>query len=266
MKIKKKFVIGILTSLFLLLAFIPKTYAHFLWLNVDDYTPKKGQEVRITLGWGHKFPETPTPPREEMIKKLSLFLIDPDGQKIPLNIPVKDGKPQPVKVKVTKNGIYLAVAIAKHFVSKTTEGYFYKSRDELKDKEIIYSKWSETTAIAIISVGKSKKFDIPNNLDSNFYILPLVNPSVLKEGETFQVKAIFYGKPYRTWVYATYAGFSKFKDTYAWATKTDKRGIANIKILKSGVNWLLKSEVEEHYPDPKKADIASYKCSVTFGF
>lgn len=272
MKIQKIFIADILIVLFLLVAFTPKTYAHFLWLNVDDYTPKKGQVVHITLGWGHKFPETPTPPREEMVKKLNLFLVDPEGQKTSLNISIKDGKPQPVKVKTTKNGVYLVIAIAKHFVSKTTEGYFYKPKDKLKNKEVIYSKWSETTAIAIISVGKTRNFNIVKNLNilnslgANFHVLPLVNPSVLKEGEIFKVKTLFYGKPYPTWIYATYEGFSEFKDTYAWTTKTDKKGIANIKILKRGVNWLLKSEVKKHYLDPQKADIVNYKCSITFGF
>ncbi len=248
------------------LALIGKSYAHFLWLNVDDYTPRKGKEVTVTLGWGHKFPQTPKPPREEMVKKLTIFLIDPDGKKIDLAISVKDGKPQPIKFRVNKKGVYLVVAMAKHFVSKTTEGYFYKARDELRDKEVIYSKWSETTAMALISVGKERKVGISAIPGSNFYMVPLINPSVLKKADLFQVKVILDNKPCRTWVYATYAGFSAFKDTYAWATKTDKNGIANVKILKDKVAWLVKAEEEKHYPDPSKADIASYKCTMTFGF
>ncbi len=261
-KIKKIMIL----LLFFNLIFISKSYAHYLWLNVSDYTPKVGQEIFVTLGWGHKFPETPTPPREEMIKKLKLFLIDPDGNKSLLNIPIKDGRPQPVKIKVTKKGIYFVIAISKHFVSKTTEGYFYKARDELKDKEVIYSKWSESTAIALISVGKQKEINICNIPNSDFYILPLINPSVLSKNSVFQIKVIFKDKPCRTWVYATYSGFSRFKDTFAWTTRTDKDGVANIKILKKRVSWLIKSEIEKHYSDLRKADIASYKCTLTFGF
>jgi len=251
---------------FLGLFFVSNCYAHFLWLNVDDYTPKPGQKISITLGWGHKFPETPNPPREEMIKKLNLFLIDPNGNKIRLKIPIKDGKPQPIKIKLTKEGVYFVVLIGKYFVSKTTEGYFLKAKSELKDKEVIYSKWSETTAIALISVGKQKEISVSSIYGSNFYMLPFINPSLLKKGEIFQVKVLFDGKPCRTWVYATYAEFSKFKDTYAWTIRTDKKGLAAIKILKTGVPWLIRSELEKNYPNHQKADIANYKCTLTFGF
>jgi len=259
---KSTIILVILLGLF----FVPKSYAHFLWLNVDDYTPNPGQQISITLGWGHKFPETPNPPREEMIKKLNLFLINPNGNKTKLKISVKDGKPQPVKVKLLKKGVYFIVLTGKYFVSKTTEGYFLKAKDELKDKEVIYSKWSETTAIALISVGKQKEISISSIPGSNFYIIPLVNPSILKKGDIFQVKVLFKDKPCRTWVYATYAGFSKFKDTYAWTTRTDIKGVANIGILKKGVPWLIRSDLEKDYPNHHKADMANYKCTITFGF
>ena len=136
---------------------VSTSYAHFLWLNVDDYTPEKGKEIKITFGWGHKFSKITPPPKEELIKKLSIFVIDPDGKKIDLKVSLKNSKPQPIKFKVSKNGIYLVIATGKFFVSKTTEGYFLKAKDELKDKDVIYSKWSEITAIAIISVGKKRK-------------------------------------------------------------------------------------------------------------
>lgn len=252
-------------TLFFLLVFLSPAYAHFLWLNVDDYTPAPGQEIRITLGWGHQFPQTPVPPRAEMVRRISLFLIDPRGRKIPLSIPLKEGKPQPVRVRLHQKGVYLVVAMARHFVSKTTEGYFYRSRLELKDKEVLYSKWSETTAIALISVGRSRKIPV-SGLDSNFYLLPLENPSLVQEGEIFRVRVVFKGKPCRTWVYATYAGFSPFKDTYAWTIRTDHQGLAPIKVLRRGPSWLLRSEFTEPYPDPRKADMADYKCTVTFGF
>ncbi len=244
--------------------FASKSYAHFLWLNVDNYTPNVGQIVHITLGWGHKFPETPKPPREALVKNIHLFLIALDGNQTNLSIPLKDGIPQPVKVRVEKKGVYLLVAMVKNFVSKTTKGYFYRSKDQLRDKEVIYSKWSETTAMALISVGHSKKIkslDVPG---SDFYLLPLVNPLSLKQGEYFKVKVLFKGRPCRTWVYATYAGFSEFKDTYAWTTRTDKNGIAIIKILKKGVPWLIRTEIEKDYPNHQQADFASYRCTLTF--
>ncbi|NPA40370.1 MAG: DUF4198 domain-containing protein [Thermodesulfobacteria bacterium] len=245
---------------------ISKGYAHFLWLNVSDYTPRIGEKVVITFGWGHKFPETPKPPRKALIEKVKLFVIEPDGTRKNLRVFYKHGKPQPIKLVVTKKGVYAVIALVKRYVSKTTEGYFYKPRDELKDKEVIYSKWAETTAIAWISVGNSKKVKISSIPMSNFYLLPLTNPSVLNKGEVFKVKVVFKNKPVSAWIYATYAGFSKFKDTYAWTTRSRNRGIAYIKILKKGVPWLLRAEKTEPYPNPNKADKAVYRCTLTFGF
>ena len=241
-------------------------YGHFLWLNVSDYTPRIGENVFISLGWGHKFPETPKPPRKALVEKIKLFVIEPDGKKRNLQIKFKHGKPQPVKLYIDKKGIYVVIALAKHFVSKTTEGYFYKPKDELKNKEVIYSKWSETTAIALISAGKYKKLNFSTIPDSNFYILPLVNPSILNQGDVFKVKVIFKHKPVSTWIYSTYAGFSKFKDTYAWTTRSRNGGIAYIKILKKDSPWLLRAEKIEPYPNPTKADKAVYRCTLTFGF
>ncbi len=253
-------------TVFFILFLISKSYAHFLWLDVDDYTPQKNQEILVTFGWGHTFSKSTEPFREEMVNNLKVFMIDPDGLKTNLKISLKKNQPQPLKIRVTKKGVYLLVATAKYFASKTTEGFLFKSRDELRNKEVLYSKWYENTAISLISVGRQKEISVTSIPESNFYMLPFVNPSTLKKGDIFQVKVLLKGKPYRTWVYATYTGFSELKDTFAWATRTDKNGIASIKILKKNVDWLIKTEIETQYPDPQKADLAVYRCTITFGF
>ncbi len=239
--------------------------AHFLWLDVDNYSPKKGDTVTISIGWGHSFPHS-IQAQEAVLESIKVFMISPTGKKTALPFEVKDGKPLPIKFRVKDNGVYVVVAIAKNFGAKTTEGWFYKTREELKGKEILYAKWICNTAMALISVGGKQELPEISIPESNFYFVPLANPSLLKEGDLFKVKLLFKGKPLRNWVYATYAGFSDLKETFAWATRTDKEGIAQIKILKRKGPWLVKSEYQTHYPDPKKADYASYKCTLTFGF
>lgn len=242
------------------------SYAHFLWLNVSDYTPQIGEEVYISLGWGHNFPKTPKPPRKALVEKIRLFVIEPNGKIKCLKIKFSKNKPEPVKLRIARKGIYLVVALSKRFVSKTTEGYFYKPKNELKDKEVLYSKWAETTAIALISVGNYKKLNIFSIPGSNFYLLPLINPSILKQGDLLKVKVTFKNKPVSSWIFVTYAGFSNFKDTYAWTTRSNAKGIAYIKILKRGPEWLLRAEKITFYPNPTKADKAVYRCTFTFGF
>ena len=81
---KKLFIYISIISLFILPKF---SYAHFLWLNVDDYTPSPGQKITVSLGWGHEFPSSLCP-RKDMKKYIKLFLIDPNGKKINLSFSI----------------------------------------------------------------------------------------------------------------------------------------------------------------------------------
>ncbi len=236
-------------------------YAHYLWLTVDKYNPKPGEEVIINIGWGHKFPQDGQP-RAKMVSKMALFLIDPEGKKMPLEIKIKGERGvEPIKVTLKKPGTYLAVLTMKTFVSKTTEGYFYKPKDELKN--VLKSKWSETVAKAIINVGSRGTKTFSKLLGYRYEIVPLTNPNSLKEGDLLPVKIILDGKPIRTWAYATYAGFSQSKDTFAWASRTDKKGVAKVKILKKGL-WLIKASDQLPYKDFKKADYYYFIATLTF--
>jgi len=254
----KKCFIALITVLSLV--FVSQADAHYLWLNVNNYNPEPGEEIAICIGWGHRFPQDGQP-RMEMVKKMKLFLLEPDGKKIPLKIEFKKGI-KPIKIHLKKPGVYLAVLGIKTFVSKTTEGYFYKPKDELKD--VIMSKWSETTAVAVINVGHPGNVALKELKECKYQILPFKNPAALEKGQILPVKVIFEGKPSRTWVYATYAGFSEFKDTFAWTTRTDKKGIAKIKILKEGI-WLIKTDMRTPFSNPKKADESYFISTLTFG-
>ena len=54
MKIVKQM---ILMSILIIFA-ATSVQAHMLWLNVSDYTPEPGKEVKVEIGWGHAFPKT----------------------------------------------------------------------------------------------------------------------------------------------------------------------------------------------------------------
>ncbi len=257
----KRYLISLVTVLSLF--FASQAYAHYLWLTADNYTPRLGEEIAISIGWGHKFDKSGQP-RLELVKKMKLFLVEPNGKTTSLGIrPNGDRGAQPVRVRLKNPGIYLAVLTVKTFVSKTVDGYFLKPKDELKD--VIMSKWSETTAMAVINVGKPTGALIPKlPRGCKYQIIPLNNPATLDVGKILHVKLTFDGKPSRSWVYATYAGFSELKDTFAWTTRTDKKGIAKIKILKTGT-WLIKSDFHTPYPKPEKAEMSYFISTLTFG-
>ena len=257
---KRKFLL--IASFMVLAGFISTPVcAHFLWLTVDNYHPSPGEEIMINIGWGHEFPRDDQP-RAEMVRKMTLFLVNPQGKKIPLSIKPKGKKGvEPIKVKLEDRGTYLAVLAVRTFVSKTIEGYFYKSKSELKN--VLKSFWYEPVAKAIINVGTPGGNTYKKRLGYQFEIVPLENPANIKEGEMLPVYCLLKGKPTKAWIYATYAGFSNLRNTFAWTTHTDKNMIAKVKILKKGL-WLVKTEDSLPYKDPSKADSYKFISTLTF--
>ncbi|MBW1689400.1 MAG: DUF4198 domain-containing protein [Deltaproteobacteria bacterium] len=258
---KRTFILGVALFIFTAGVIAPPAYAHYLWLTVDKYNPNPGEEINIFIGWGHKFPRD-SEPRAKMVSKMTLFIINPQGKKIPLSIKPKAEKGvAPIKVMLKSPGTYLAVLAMKTFVSKTTEGYFYKPKDDLKN--VLKSSWSETVAKAIINVGSPGGKTFSKELRYHYQIVPLENPINLKEGDLLPVKVMLNGKPVRTWVYARYASFSQYKDTFAWTTRTNKEGVARVKILKKDL-WLIKTNDSLPYENLKKADKYSFTATLTF--
>lgn len=89
------------------------------------------------------------------------------------------------------------------------------------------------------------------------------DPSLLKTGDVLPVKVMLEGKPARTYVYGTYASFSEMKDTFAYTARTDKNGVAKIKMIHDGV-WLLIARQEQAYPDAAECDKQRWAASLTF--
>lgn len=236
--------------------------AHFLWVNVDNYSPKPGQQVTISMGWGHKFPED-----EQLSVSLleKLYIVSPEGKTIPLEI-----KPQgkekvvaPVKVKLEKPGTYLVVAkIKPGFMTITATGHAPQSKKGLKDAVKGYCY--RVTAKAIISVGEPSGKALQKKLDQRHQVVPLQDPGKLKKDDYLPVKMILDDKPFSyAWLYSTYAGFSPEPETFAYTTRADGDGKAKVKILKPG-KWLILASNETPYPDREEADVYYFTDTLTF--
>ncbi len=258
---------SLLTAVFSLVLFATLTLAtsvraHYLWLTVDKYNPKVGERVKIYIGWGHKFPQD-SEPRLEMVNKMNLVIFGPHNKQIPLKLKPKAKRGvEPITMTFQQPGTYIAVLSIRTFVTKTVKGYFYKPKNELTN--VVHSYWSEMVAKAIINVGSPTDDVLNSKLPYRYQIIPLMNPARLRPGDLLPVKVILDGKPIRTWLYATYAGFSQYKDTFAWTTRTDKNGVAKIKLLKKG-QWLIKAKDSLPYENKEKADEYSFTSTLTFG-
>jgi len=257
---KRFIILGIISGLLVLLS--GEAYAHFFWLNVDNHYPEVGEEITISVGYGHNFPEDSEAEADRLDK---LFVIDPEGVIIPLEIKTEgdQGVAAPVKIRFEKEGTYLAVLIKKSgFVCQTTKGYIHKSKKELEG--VISSSWSEASAKAIINVGSPRGEAFREKTEQRFQLVTLKDQGSVKKGDNLPVKLFLDGKPYRTWVYATYAGFSPERDTFAYATRVNREDmVAKINILEKGT-WLIKTGDEIPYPDTEEADVFSFTSTLTF--
>ena len=71
----------------------------------------------------------------------------------------------------------------------------------------------------------------------------------MKKGDELPVKVLLEGKPARTIVFGTYAGFSPEANTFAYTTATDKEGVANIRLLSNGPWASVAKQGDMAYPD-----------------
>lgn len=233
--------------------------AHDLWLQVRDYTPPPGEEITLTLGYGHYLPAREFMPNEYLEE---IYILDPGGKKIGLE---RYSEAEFKGKKALKNeGAYLVVSKRKGgFFTKTTEGY-KRGLSKKGLKNVVSCTYSEKYTKAIVNVGKAGGKTFKKVLGHDLDIIPLADPGDLTERDYLPIKIIYKGKPlaYQP-VYATYLGFSTEKSVFAYTTKTTPEGIAKIKILKSGI-WLITTSHIEDYPDPKECDQYKFATTLTF--
>lgn len=230
-------------------------HGHSLWMNVDNDRPDVGQAVQIEIGWGHKFP------RDEVIKKEMLnevYALNSNGARVPL----RQISTTLFEFIPSAEGIYTVLAnIHPGFLSKTTEGYKLQSKKGLDD--VVSCFRFDIRAKVFIHVG-DKGQTSEKAVGDPLEIVPLMDPSQLGEGAVLPVKVLFQGEfLHNADVKATYEGFSDQPMTFAFATKTDREGVARIKILKKG-NWIVNVLHEVPYPDRDECDKYRYNYSFTF--
>ncbi len=252
---------GVFCCLTGFLFFPVSSIAHYASITVDNYNPAPGEPVTVAIGFGHAFPADGEM-RRAAYDHTALKIIGPTGgvRRIAVKPSGERGN-APIQITFEESGVHTLVLIKKNFSSKTTKGYRYEARSKLTG--VLNSKWSETTSKALVMVdGARKKFQSAET-DARFQMVPLKNPADLSVNDYLPVKITLDGKPWRGMAYATYAGFSDKSDTFAYTTRTDKEGIAEIRILEKGV-WLVKAD--HTYPYENKADADEYALTSTLTF
>ena len=204
-----------------------QVYAHDLWLQVNDYTPEMGENISLTLGYGHHFPAREFLDTDDLAE---IYVLD--GKKKKIGVKTDSEVTFQTEKNLKEQGTYLVVAKNKGgFFTKTTEGYQRgKSKKGLKD--VIQCTYSAKYTKAIVNVGGAGGKAASEALGHELEIVPTIDPGNLTQGDYLPVEVLFKGKPQPSaQVFATYMGFSTEKNTFAYATKTDAQGVAKIKML-----------------------------------
>jgi len=235
-------------SIICLIFFSAPAYAHYPWINLSDYTPETGSGIKMTIGWGHKYPLA------GFLKKDALEILEIRGpEKAKLKF-VSDLEIESQE-SISTPGAYIIAATRKPgFYTKTTQGSKRASKEKLKN--VIKCSFSHMCMKAIVNSGDGKG-KVDTIVGHPMEIIPLKNPVDLRAGDYMPIQVLCNGKPFKGYIFATYSGFSTQKDTFAYTTKTNKKGNGKIRILKPGV-WMIKASYEQHYPDEKVCDVESF--------
>lgn len=259
-KIKSLFFIG--STLSFLLCTSASVYAHTMWLNVSNYSPTIGRNTKVYFGWGHRYPVDDFL-SEEKLQDFSL--IYPCGKKEKLN--PNPGGFLAKNITFFSEGTYIVTAVLKpgFYTMYVERGKIHhKSVPKTGFEGVILSLYFEQYTKALINVGEgSDSFSQP--IGHKLEIIPLKNPRELKVGDFLPVQVLLEGKPARFYkVYGTYAGFST-EDDFAYATTTNSKGKAKIRILHHGP-WLIKTDIKLRAPEElkDKCNRLHYTATLTF--
>jgi uncharacterized GH25 family protein len=252
----KSLIVLILSSIF----FCQTVWAHDLWMTVTPYVVDKTDPPSLSIFSAHRFPAG----AEDYLAADRLdqvFLISPNGAKVTASVKA-DGKYGP-QASLKDTGTYLAVALPRNgFATKTTEGY-QKGKTKKDVDNVIECKYSRKFAKAVFTVGRPGGEAVSTPLGHAMEIVPLKDPATLKTGDVLPVKVLVEGKPARTLVFGTYAGFSESPNTFGYTTRSDKEGVARIKLIHGGA-WVLIAKHEEAYPDTAECDKQAWAATLTF--
>ncbi len=70
-------------------------------------------------------------------------------------------------------------------------------------------------------------------------LVPINDPTSLSVGREAVMRVLFDGEPIAAQVFATYDGFAKHPDTFAYATQSTDKGIAHVKLTHAS-SWMVR--------------------------
>ncbi|GAB6162062.1 DUF4198 domain-containing protein [Desulfothermus naphthae] len=233
--------------------------AHDYWIVPDTFYPHKNSLVKMAFSCGHSYFGTVETPD---ITKYRLNLITPDGQRIPLAYSRVEPKAAWSIVPVFGEGTYIigTESIMPTYWSKTTEGWV--SGPKSRKKNVVEGGKYFKSVKTFLRVGKASD-SYKMILGYRIEIVPQKDPTSLKSGQSIPLLVLYKAKPIKdVSVFGIYEGYRPAKK-YPVETKTDRNGIANIKLTKPG-QWLIGAKYQFDTPGNPDADYENYRAYIMF--
>ncbi len=241
--------------------------AHSFWLNATDFLPdyseKFGAKSIIYMGYGHHYPVHDFLQPDDLE---SYEHIMPGGEKN--NLTSGNSGYLETSVKLPKPGLHIIAASLKPgFYTMSEENGRIKHSMEPKTglKNVVKSVYHHRFAKALLVAGDSSGDGYKQVLGQKIEIIPQSDPTTLKTGDMLSIQVLLDGNPAKYFnVNATYAGFSS-KDDYAFYTKTDSKGMAQVRIIHYGP-WLIRVDdyIKAKDDMAEKCDFMHYTATLTF--
>jgi len=240
----------------LLFVFTAKCLAHYPWIQMDSFHPEAGENLELTIGFGHHFPSLASFLNHKRVQNIAIY--NHQKQEFPMQNPSKFHF---ISRNKLNKGSYIVSSFAPNFFTKTTSGYKRRSKEGLNN--VIECEQNNWCMKSIVNIGNSQE-DVDIKVGHPIEIIPLKNPLALERGESLPIRVILNGKPLQEEkVRATYMGFTSGEKEFAQTVKTDEKGRAEIELTNRGI-WLIRAYSKSPYPDPKVCDIKEYIASLTF--
>lgn len=234
----------------LAVCFTSPIQAHDTLLVMDTYQASINCTPGLKVFSAHNF----FPPEDALMgpdRLADVFFITPSYKRVSQS------------TKLEEPGTYICLAVPVNgFATKTPEGYQRGKNKKEVENPVLCSN-SIKYAKAIFTVGKAGGDAYSKPLGQEIEIIPLKDPATLKTGDVLPVKVLKEGQPARTYVYGTHDTFSQEKDTFCYTTRTDKQGIAKIKLIHNGT-WVLIAKMEESFADSAVCDVQRWAATLTF--
>lgn len=249
---KKRFTLVAALAACLILA-ASAALAHDMWLITDNPTTDK--PLRVVVGYGHAFPTTE---QADMSTIMPAAIVGPQGA-----VATKPGKAQDfISTKPLAKGTYIVTSHNKaRYYTKSPEGSKNAPKSEVP--EAISCVMSAKFAKAVVNLG-GVLGDVSQPVGQTLEIVPLANPGAIKAGGELPVLVLYKGKPLAgAALMATYAGFSKHHNSFAFYAKADKQGKAYVQVWHDGL-WLVLAKHKVPFEDRTKCDNYSYSSALTF--